>query len=456
MRNITKSLGSFSWSMSIFGAQQIANVIQGRSKVTDAVDALTQTTGEQIGELPLALFLLGDSVQREMTDMSFGLVSRAASNPNSAVTSELMRQTMDTFKGLNPTQGGGLTLQEIRNKLAVFQLVRQLPKKLDLSDSPPYAELTKVVEDSYALGEYPALWAVEGSGHWYGDHSFEQKETPQGILQGDNIKGVPDKSFTMLNAGIGMAFAQHWMKKVNHLSPVSDIQKSLRQITALCRENATPGFEGAALESLGLITQNGQFYSETRPASMVRIVARELKNIEDQEAFEFFWHGVGRAHYFLPINFLPGYGSIGHAVQMIRQATGDDETAWLNAVAGLAWGVTMVNIRHPKILANYLKSHGDEIGEDDALANGVGSSIMMRYDTTPEASFTKDYYEYDPGSSDSDLAKNWNSQVKEPCKRALEKGGYYDRLKKLRRLGEIFRYHKSSPEIVPDEGGSSS
>ena len=48
----------------------------------------------------------------------------------------------------------------------------------------------------------------------------------------------------MLNAGIGMSFAQHWIKTVNHKSAPADIRPVVEQITALCRDNATPGYEG--------------------------------------------------------------------------------------------------------------------------------------------------------------------------------------------------------------------
>jgi hypothetical protein len=66
---------------------------------------------------------------------------------------------------------------------------------------------------------------------------------------------------------------------------------------------------------------------------MVQIVSQELQH-SDPEGFEYFWHGVGRAHYFLPIHFVPGYGSIWYAVRMIRQAA-PNEQAWLNGIAGL-------------------------------------------------------------------------------------------------------------------------
>jgi hypothetical protein len=355
MRELTKSTLSLPWAMSLFGIEQFANVVlpQHSGKATAAFDAVTQAAGTQLSELIQGLFLLGDTLQRETTDLAFSLLTPEALNPCSRVTSEIVQQSTEIFRSLNPLQSGTLTLQELQNKVQVFTLVRNIPSTLQLPSEPPYPPLLEVIQRAYAMELYPALWAVEGIGHWYGDTFFTRHEVPRGILTEAVVRDLPTESLTMLHAGIGMSFAQHWMQTVNHLSSSADTRHALEQILALCRENSRPGYEGAALESLGLITQNGQFYNEMHPDEMVQIVSRKLQDI-DSEAFEYFWHGVGRAHYFLPIHFVPGYGSIWHAVGMIRQAV-PNRLAWLNAIAGLAWGVTMVNIRQPQIVANLLR-----------------------------------------------------------------------------------------------------
>jgi hypothetical protein len=445
MRELTKSTLSFQWAMSLLGVEQLANILlpQGSDKATATFDAVTQAAGAQLSEIMQGLFLLGDSLQRDTTDVALSLLTPEVFNPSSRVTSALMQQSAEIFRSLNPIQDGTLTLQELQNKLQVFVLVRNIPNTLQLPSEPPYPTLLEVVQRAYAMEPYPALWAVEGIGHWYGDTFFTRHEVPQGILTEAHIRDLPPESLTMLHAGIGMSFAQYCLKTVTHLSPIADIRHVLAQVIALCRQNSSPGYEGAALESLGLITQNGQFYNETRPDQMVQIVSRELANI-DPEVFEYFWHGVGRAHYFLPIHFIPGYGSIWHAVGMIRQAVTTDH-AWLNAIAGLAWGVTMVNIRHPQIVANFVRYHGAPLAADDGFANGVASSIMMRYDTTPDAPFITPYYRYQPESADPQLIQLWQSQVQQPCVLALHE--YYPVLKQHQRLGEIFRYH-SLPALV--------
>jgi hypothetical protein len=445
MREFSKSTLGFSWAMSLFGLEQLASALLPRNseKATAVFDAVTQAAGEQLSETIQGLFLLGDNLQRETTGLAFSLLTPEVFNPGSRVTSDIVQQSTEIFRGLNPLQDGPLTLQELQNKFQVFSLVRNIPATLDLSLEPPYPPLLEVVQRAYAMESYPALWAVEGIGHWYGDTFFTRHEAPRDILMEASVCDLPAESLTMLHAGIGMSFAQHWMKTVNHFSPIADIRHVLAQVIALCRENSRPGYEGAALESLGLIAQNGQFYSDTRPDQMVQSVSQELAHI-DPQAFEYFWHGVGRAHYFLPIHFVPGYGSIWHAVRMLQEAV-PNARAWLNALAGLAWGVTMVNIRHPQIVAGFLRHHGAQLLADDGFANGVASSIMMRSDTTPNAPFIIPFYQYRPDSADLRLVQLWNSQVRQPAQEAL--GNIYPVLKKYSRLGEIFRYH-SLPELV--------
>jgi hypothetical protein len=438
MRELAKATLSWPWAMSLFGIEQLANVLlrPHPTQETIAFDAVTQAAGEQLSELILSLFLLGDTLQRETTDWALSLLTLEVFNPRSRVTSDLVQQSMELWRSLNPVQDGTLTLQELQNKVQVFALVRTVPTTLQLPSGPPYVPLRDVVLRAYAMDPYPTLWAVEGIGHWYVDTFFARHAVPRGLLTEASARDLPAESLTMLHAGMGMSFAQHWLQTVNHLSARAAIRHALVQILTLCRENSRSGYEGAALESLGLIARNGQFYKEMRPDQMVATVSRELESL-DPEGFEYFWHGVGRAHYFLPIQFVPGYGSIWHAVRMIRQAV-PDARAWRNAMAGLAWAVTMVNIRHPQIVEHLLRQHGPQLAADDGFANGVASSIMMRYDTTPAAPFTTQFYQRQPEPTYPGLGQLWHSQVQRPTHTALHE--YYPVLKQHGRLGELFRY----------------
>jgi hypothetical protein len=70
---------SFSWAMSLFGMQQMANLVMGQEpnrsqdKVTRAFDSVTRATEEQLGDTLLESFKAGDKFQREMTNLMFGM-----------------------------------------------------------------------------------------------------------------------------------------------------------------------------------------------------------------------------------------------------------------------------------------------------------------------------------------------------------------------------------------------
>ena len=151
---------------------------------------------------------MGDTLQRDMTDWAFRMLTPEVFNPWSDVNSELWQESAEIWRNLDPMQGAWFTWRELQNKTQVFNLVRNIPTTLQLSEMPPYPSLLEAVRRAL-LDQYSTLWAVEGIGHWYGDTFLP--EVPRGILRDAYIRDVPEE--TMLNAGIGMSFAQHW---INH------------------------------------------------------------------------------------------------------------------------------------------------------------------------------------------------------------------------------------------------
>jgi len=101
IRDLTKSMLSFSWAMSLFGAEQLANMVipQGPSqpnhRATTAFNAVTQATEEQLSGVFKGVFKAGDQLQRGMVDLLFGMLSLEAFNPSQMMrmTSDMMRQT---------------------------------------------------------------------------------------------------------------------------------------------------------------------------------------------------------------------------------------------------------------------------------------------------------------------------------------------------------------------------
>ncbi len=444
MREITKSTLSLSWAMSLFGISQVTKLVsapgsqqKAQQASTQTFDAATQALGKHFDDMTGSLFQVADEMQRELVDLMMdSLTEEGGSGRMVNLPPDMAQQVMASLTAIPEGPDGVPVWREYRNKLEVFGFVKAVAATLDLPDEPPFQPLTDAVAKAYEQDQYSALWLIEGLGHYHGDTFYKEGRKLEGMLTDPSLDELADGSLTMLHAGIGMAIAQHLLKEVDHASPRKEIRRQIEQFIDLCRLNSRPGYEGAALESLGLISRNGAFYEETRPLEMIRILGEELREIDEQVA-GYFWHGAGRATYFVPINFVPVFGSIPHAIQMIQRDTPDD-FAWRHAIAGLGWGVTMVNIRHPSIMANLLKQVGDQLSIDDAFANGIASGIMMRRDTTPAAPFIPSFYQYEPDPEDTELTQRWNDMVGEPCERALQ--DTYPVLKEHQRLGDIFRY----------------
>ena len=86
MRDLTKSVASYTWAMSLFGVAQVANLLKP-SQATKAFDHVTQATEDELGDVLKATFTVGDNLQRKLIDMSFsvvtlgGVLSQAPTSP---------------------------------------------------------------------------------------------------------------------------------------------------------------------------------------------------------------------------------------------------------------------------------------------------------------------------------------------------------------------------------------
>ena len=106
MREFTKSMMSYGWAMSLFGVQQMVNILtpQGQQQqhpATEAFNEVADATREQMGDVLKSTYRAGDNVQRGMVDVMFSVMtlgmfdrnggSRAASNVGQQ-SAEAMRQ----------------------------------------------------------------------------------------------------------------------------------------------------------------------------------------------------------------------------------------------------------------------------------------------------------------------------------------------------------------------------
>ena len=395
------------------------------STVAQSLDFATRALEKEMGQLTKSLFFLGDGLQRATVDGLFDLLKPKTWSPANLMSlgRSAAHVPVELSRFVVPGEAGP-AWEELRNKFEVFMLVSELPSILKV-DPKTWVALPDLVNRAYSLPAFNSLWAVEGVGHYYGDVYWERNGPPQGLLFSESAP-VPEKSLLMLHAGMGLSFADRLLTTVTHESPANEVRDVVQRFVRLCRDNSREGYLGAAVESLGLVTRD--FYPD-----MVGLVDGQLQEVAP-ELRGYFWHGVGRALYFSRAYFLP----------ILRTAWGSmDQEAehglgQMNATAGLAWAVTLVNMRQPKIMEGVLQSYIEHSALGDAFANGVSSSIMMREDTTPGEAFVRAFYDHEPASGSRNLLMTWNKRVSGPAKVALR--NYYPVHKKHASLGEIFQY----------------
>ena len=440
MRELAKSAVRYTWAMSLFGVQQAANVLapsrQPTRRSNAACSSVKQAAETQFDDVIFAAYEVGDEVQRGLTNIFFDAVTLQAFHPNylSNLTSAVIEQSQDTLQHFSSAENARLAWQELRNNYEVFNLVKHVSSLLQIPADAAAFDLRKLVQDAYALGVYPDLWAVEGLGHLYA-MTFWNKERPiRGILTNVSTEVLPAKSLTMMHAGMGLGFAQQPMNTITPYSAREEIRRVLQEFVTLVDDNSRPGYEGTAYESLGLVTR---FWH----SQMVSVVEEHLRQFAPQ-VLGYFWHGIGRSLYFLPLYFVPGLLSPWLAIE--REAP--HEFALLNMTAGLAWATTIVNVRQPELLANFIRMRGEQIARTPGFTNGLMSTLIMGIDITPGDTYILQFLDYQPKRADARVAELWEQLVAQPAREAVQH--LHPILKKHERLGEVFQYHASLPALV--------
>jgi hypothetical protein len=113
MRELTRSLFSYGWAMSMFGVQQIVNLVTPSkpgqpNPAKEAFDHVTAATANELGDGLRQTFHAGDQMQKQMIDMMFaplmggcdagGLIRKGA---------EMMNRGTDTVRHAFSPAGNG-------------------------------------------------------------------------------------------------------------------------------------------------------------------------------------------------------------------------------------------------------------------------------------------------------------------------------------------------------------
>ena len=440
MRDMSQAMMRLSWAMTVLGAQQAANMVtpskmaKSGESLASALDAVTHAIEGQLGSGLKSAYRTGAAIALSPLE---GLPSYELNQAMQTFAMQpavfqpmkmMMPQMAASVAAFVPGQDASLVRQECEAKMQVMQLVLDVRKICP--EKSVYVPLGEIVAKGYALGSFQALWAVEGIGHDLVESRHHRGESLTELLTSADVGDLPEDSLTMLHAGMGLGLAEIALKDLRPDSTDDQIDAALQRFYKGCTSASRPAYLGCALESLGLVTRH--FYGH----SMVLALDRRLETI-DASLRGFFWHGVGRALYFSPENMVPNLSSPWPAVAMCARLAPHD-LARENMIAGVAWGITMVNLKQPVVLEGLLKKHGAGFGDTDAFANGVISALIMRKDTTPNEEHIASLLAYEPAPGDSRLEGLWNSIFKQGAVKALSE--YYPAIKQKGRLGEIFRF----------------
>jgi haloalkane dehalogenase len=111
MWEFTKSILSFSWAISLFGVQQIANLLTP-SKATKAFEDVAHAAEAELSNPLRTAFRAGDTLQRGFLDLTFGAVAGPAADPSGSTRTpaDVAQRSTDsphTIVGWGPMPGTG-------------------------------------------------------------------------------------------------------------------------------------------------------------------------------------------------------------------------------------------------------------------------------------------------------------------------------------------------------------
>jgi hypothetical protein len=403
--------------------------MRGHGRSSDHADTslaafLARRVEAQFEEVTIRVIRVRQQLQRTLRETLLNGVRLEAPTPRSLVkmSHRMMQQSAEDIQSVIPGRQNRLMWQEFQNKLQAFYLFEHVDSALNFPPIPN-TSLNELVAAISHLDPYFAVWSAEGLGHHYADAYWERHGTPRNILCSDQSTRLPPASLIPLHAGMGLCFADRLLRFVKS---EADIPVVLQSFARLCRANSQHGYFGAAYESLGMVVRN--LYPQ-----VIDAIDRHLLQA-DSELASYFWHGIGRAIYFAPTHFLSGFRQTWEG----SQQEPPHSLGKANAAAGLAWALTLVNIRHPEILEDILRRHGDRLTRSDAFSNGVCSAVMIWHDIVPADRFLSAFCQYRPAASDFKMMNLWNQHVTSACDDALRR--YYIVVKRHNRLGELFRY----------------
>ena len=312
----------------------------------------------------------------------------------------------------------GHELQETQNKVEAFRLFAYADQELRLPKDRLEA-LPKMVHRAAGLGNYNAIWALEGVAYYYTSSALLAQQHLRGLLADPEI---PETAMVSAHAGMGMACAGDILRQLSADPAETELRDAMQRFFDFCLLNSRAGWSDEAMETMGIAVRN------THP-HLVKKVSAAIAAL-DPHAHQLFWHGVGRSLYFVASNFAAFGASHARALRTaIDEAPGVMERR--NALAGLLWAVTLVNVRHPAVLKNMLQATRS-LELPEAVINGITSALMVWKHMVPgDTAFLPQYLRLQNDQL-------WNERVAKPALHAFAE--VYPDLLRQGRIATLFSF----------------
>lgn len=352
------------------------------------------------------------------------VVGEPASRQATGAALRMLRLSTEGVRAVLPADEG-LAWRELGNKLETFEDFQQVRSRLGLP--PAGFSLEGALRRVSELGAYGAVWATEGLGYARAEEAWAAGRPPRWLLREPGLEGLPARAVLPLHTGAALAFARRLLDAGGARDAAA-----LERWLAVWEDNARPGWRPVAVEALGLLARNLHPY-------LVPGLDARLGRLDPVLA-EHFWHGVGRGLYFAPTQAVPFLDGTGRALE---KAAGEppNEAGRRNATAGVAFALTLVNFRHPQVLAGVLERCGGRIGAGDAFSSGVASAAVTWSHAAGRDACLAGFLGHRP--SRPGLAERWNALVLVPCEDALRRS----LLRQGPEPADLFRCRASREEV---------
>jgi len=315
----------------------------------------------------------------------------------------LLRQSAEAARSALPG-GAGVEWRELANKLEAFALFHRAPaRRGPIAEAGPL--LAENLRQVAALGAYPSVWAMEGLGFAVAEWAWAVGESPRRFLAEAGRDVQPAGAVVPLHTGAALSFAERLLTSGEARSP-----EGLARWLAGWEECALAGSGGVAVEALGLVARNLYPHRLRRLDGLLRAI--------DPVLAEHLWHGVGRGLYFAPTHLLPYSAAPGRALDKAGREP-PDEAGRRNATAGLGWALTLVNLRHPEVVADVLRRHGRDVARGEAFAHGVASAVLLWRDLVGHDPHLTAFLAHRPEAAGPIVGALWRDLVAGPGAAAL-------------------------------------